>query len=108
MSDLPRPPSHVSPGVKEIWDWVGKFSEAIHKRDEVSKLCRALHEPNKCGDCTYWMKSSQCPREQSSIRGYSTGPSMNAWPCSKFTQSRASTEHRRKLAEQLVELERTP
>ena len=38
---------------------------------------------NKCGDCYYWMKSSECPRERN-VKGRNRGPSISGSPCEKF------------------------
>jgi len=47
--------------------------------DEIKK--RLSHR--RCGDCDFWMKSSLCPKEHN-VRGYSKGPSCDAFPCDKF------------------------
>ena len=40
-------------------------------------------KPPKCGDCSFWMKSSECPQERN-VNGWNKGPSMNGTPCEKF------------------------
>ncbi len=39
---------------------------------------------NKCGDCYWWMKSKDCPREKN-VNGFSRGPSMSGIACGKFS-----------------------
>ncbi len=41
-------------------------------------------DAKRCGNCTRWMKSRECPREKSSMRGYSQGPSADASACTEF------------------------
>lgn len=40
-------------------------------------------KPKRCGDCSFWMKSSDCPEERN-VNGWNKGPSMNGIPCVKF------------------------
>lgn len=37
----------------------------------------------KCGECYWWMKSRDCPREHN-VRGMSRGPSCDDGACPKF------------------------
>ncbi len=40
-----------------------------------------MKAPNpRCGNCEFWMKSRQCPREGNGQKG----PSMNVMPCNKY------------------------
>ena len=48
---------------------------------------------NKCGDCYYWMKKSDCPREKGFQKG---GPSCNSPACSKFKLDEFRGEIRKK------------
>lgn len=53
----------------------------------------------KCGDCYFWMKSRDCPREKN-INGQTCGPSMGAAACDKFVNDKAV--RRRNLAREAV------
>lgn len=37
----------------------------------------------KCGECSKWMKSRECPREHN-VKGMSRGPSSGDGACDKF------------------------
>ena len=37
----------------------------------------------RCGECYWWMKSHDCPREHN-VKGMSRGPSCNDATCNKF------------------------
>lgn len=37
----------------------------------------------RCGECYWWMKSSDCPRERN-VKGMNRGPSCNDATCDKF------------------------
>lgn len=54
----------------------------------------------RCGNCFHWMKSSQCPQERN-VNGYSRGPSCDAHPCAKFTESAVTLK---RLKDELAEL----
>lgn len=47
----------------------------------------------KCGDCSHWMKSRECPREKN-VKGMSRGPSCNDSTCDKFAAKNAETAAR--------------
>ena len=44
----------------------------------------------KCGECYYWMKSRDCPREHN-VRGMNRGPSCGDGACVKFKAKDAAT-----------------
>lgn len=58
---------------KERQEWIDRGLDEI--RERLRK--------RRCSDCDFWMKSSLCPKEHN-VRGYSKGPSCDAFPCSKF------------------------
>lgn len=106
MSDLPRPPQQISGDGREIWDWAGKFSEAVHRRDEMRKLSIEIRKiGTTCGDCDKWMKTSMCPAEKSDISGYSKGPSCNGLKCQQLIETKQATERREELKAKLARLE---
>jgi hypothetical protein len=57
----------------------------------------------RCGDCDYWMKSRDCPREHN-VNGYTRGPSCEGIPCPKFKECRLTTARRAELKEKLAAL----
>lgn len=44
----------------------------------------------RCGECYWWMKSRDCPREHN-VKGMSRGPSCNDATCDKFKAKDAAT-----------------
>lgn len=62
-------------------EWDRKRLAAIQRREELATLKRQA-TPH-CGDCYYWMKSRDCPRERN-VNGMSRGPSSGGLPCVKF------------------------
>jgi len=62
--------------------------DALSRISELADLAEAKRVADatdslRCGNCFWWMKSSQCPREKN-VNGYSQGPSNNSPACSKF------------------------
>jgi len=47
----------------------------------------------RCGECYFWMKSRDCPRERN-INGMSRGPSCDDSTCDRFKAKDADTEAR--------------
>lgn len=47
----------------------------------------------RCGECYWWMKSSDCPREHN-VKGMSRGPSCKDPTCDKFKAKDAETAAR--------------
>lgn len=45
----------------------------------------------RCGDCSHWMKSRECPRERNAD-GMSRGPSCGAIVCDQFSAKDAAQE----------------
>lgn len=85
----------VSREFERIFDAFMMVSAEIHRKDEQRRELARLRESSrdKCGNCHYWMKSSDCPREKN-VGGRRTGPSMNAPICSKFTPDSQALEWR--------------
>ena len=57
--------------------------------DEAMTVAIASCLP-RCGDCSHWMKSSECPREHN-VKGMSRGPSCDGMACDKFSPKNAET-----------------
>jgi hypothetical protein len=106
----PTLPAEISPDGREVWDWAGKLSEHTHRLDRIRKLrARIIVIGSVCGDCDKWMKSSQCPREVSTMSGYNKGPSCGEFKCNSFVESVAATKLRDELSAELsTELAATP
>lgn len=90
--------------IMDIWDDVGRtvsaFSRASRLVDLNSKFAAAqLLDKRECGNCYFWMKSRECPREKN-VKGYSRGPSCSGFACDKFqvTNSAVALKEKR-LAE---------
>ena len=47
----------------------------------------------RCGECSHWMKSRECPREHN-VKGMSRGPSCDDRTCDKFVAKDAETAAR--------------
>ena len=104
MDNSPQLPTHVSPDGCEIWDWAAKLSEHTHRQDKIRQLKAEITKPLRCGDCYWWMKSRDCPREVN-VGGRNRGPSMNDRPCGKMqetSQSIALRESRKIELEKLA------
>jgi hypothetical protein len=56
--------------------------------DTYYALSEALKDKylKRCGDCTKWMKSRECPRERN-VGGMSRGPSWEEYQCAAFKPS---------------------
>ena len=68
-----------------------RMSRTIKLSYEISMaLTSALP---RCGECYFWMKSRDCPRERN-INGMSRGPSCDDSTCDKFKAKDADTEAR--------------
>lgn len=53
----------------------------------------------RCGNCSHWMKSNQCPKEVN-VKGRSQGPSCEGIACKSYVEDTFSTDiHRKKIAE---------
>lgn len=72
--------------MSEIWDRVDRFVDGFSKLGRIADLRVRLIEAQRldraiCGNCTHWMKTSECPREQGVMKG---GPSCADIACNKF------------------------
>lgn len=102
MNTAPELPAQISNDGREIWDWAGKMSEHIHRQDRIQKLrARIIKIGTVCGDCSKWMKSSQCPNEHSTMSGYNKGPSCEGRKCGAFIECARSTNFRTELTAEL-------
>lgn len=58
----------------------------------------------RCGNCSHWMKSSQCPKEVN-VKGRSQGPSCEGIACKSYVEEIFSTDiHRKQIAEYEAEI----
>lgn len=57
---------------------IGRIGQVRDLRRRIVGL-RQIH----CGDCSHWMKSSQCPKERN-VNGRNRGPSCEDRICEKF------------------------
>lgn len=89
--------------IEDVWDWAGKFSENVHNIDKIRKLSADAFKPLSCGDCYWWMKSRDCPREKN-VNGQTRGPSSGGFPCPKMQQTKQSIEHRSSLRAEITRL----
>jgi len=104
VGEAPKLPTQVSPDGREIWDWAAKLSEHTQRLAKVQQLKAEIAKPLRCGDCYWWMKSRDCPRERN-VNGRNRGPSMNDWPCGKMQETADSIERREKHKAELAALQ---
>ncbi|KPB83847.1 hypothetical protein BTW15_01440 [Pseudomonas syringae pv. tomato] len=74
-----------------MWEHFDKFFDALGKAAHLAYLKRERVRINsearpKCGNCSFWMKSRQCPAEKN-VNGQSRGPSCEGFACQKFEMS---------------------
>lgn len=77
---------YPDPGdLRNVLNSLVDFSGKIAALDRIDRLKREADatDRRRCGSCEHWMKSSVCPREHN-VKGYSRGPSCDAYPCGKF------------------------
>jgi hypothetical protein len=72
----------------DIRDQFDALLNAVNRISLIESLCAKLTEAasidrRECGNCDFWMKSRECPREHN-VNGFSRGPSMSAPACSKY------------------------
>jgi hypothetical protein len=93
--------------VIHIFDAIGLMSEEVHRRDAIDKLKSRIRKVGtRCGDCTHWTKSSQCPQERN-VNGQQRGPSFESFICGQFSECPRSKAFRAELQTELKELENT-
>jgi hypothetical protein len=103
QEQAPKLPAQMSSDGHEVWDWCGKMSEHIHRQDRIKNLrARIIKIGTVCGDCSKWMKSSECPQERSTMSGYNKGPSCEGRKCEAFVEAARSTNHRATLTAELA------
>lgn len=76
--------------VDRIFGAFDQLSRLAQLRYLVSYALKAGER--RCGDCYYWMKSRECPREHADGSGFSRGPSSGGLPCSKFNITQGSID----------------
>ncbi len=103
-NEIPMPPQEISGDGRELWDWAGKFSEAVHRRDSIRTLnIRIAAIGTRCGDCDKWMKSKECPAERhDNAKGRSVGPSCEGRICGSFIEATLATKRRDSLKVELA------
>ena len=103
----PMLPQQVSPSGRELWDWATRFSDHIHRRDEIARLTREIAQIGRtCGDCYSWMKSRECPREKN-VGGISRGPSCKEPICKQFVETSLASARRKELQGNLLAISAT-
>lgn len=104
-SGAPELPKAISSDGREIWDWAARFSDHVHRLDEMRRLREQIFQIGRgCGDCSKWMKRSDCPREHN-VNGQTRGPSMSAPVCREFTECPRETARRDALKLTLAAME---
>lgn len=87
-----------------VFAFADAFSKATHRAARIREInAELLRTGNRCGDCYFWMKSRDCPRERN-VNGMSHGPSAGGLPCSKMHETSASLDRRAKLQSELLSL----
>ncbi|MEE4332271.1 hypothetical protein V2J70_02120 [Pseudomonas alliivorans] len=77
-----------------MWEQFDKLFDALGKAGHLAYLKRERARINsearpKCGNCSFWMKSRECPAEKN-VSGQSRGPSCEGFACQKFEMSAGS------------------
>lgn len=103
VGEAPPLPKEISGDGREIWDWAIKFSDHVQRLDKLRQLRAEAAKPKRCGECYWWMKSRDCPKEVN-VNGRSRGPSMNGFICSKFRETNDSIERRDKALSEMSQL----
>ena len=78
----------------------GRHQQRLHRIDELRNEVAAR---NRCGECQMWMTRS-CPRERSTMTGYSAGPNCNGVVCGQFEIKPYVAESRAAKAAELAQL----
>lgn len=75
-----------------VFDWGMAFSDHVQRIARMGELRREIVQIGlRCGSCSKWMKSRQCPREHN-VNGHQRGPSMLDTKCSEFIMSASSQQ----------------
>lgn len=85
------------------------FDKAISALDKISQIGQlrdlvfyALDAAKpRCGNCYFWMKSRDCPREHN-VKGISRGPSSGENPCPKYRITHQASGLIRKRTDEAV------
>lgn len=73
--------------IERVIDGMQRMSLLAQLRDKVAYA----HRAPQCGDCHWWMKSRDCPREKN-VGGMTRGPSAGGTPCNKYQETEASKQ----------------
>jgi hypothetical protein len=76
--------------MSDLWDMALRFGEAVQAAECLAEL-RSDAQP-RCGECTHWMKSKECPREVN-VNGWNRGPNVNGTPCDSFNPTKRHLEN---------------
>lgn len=88
------------PDIDRAIDAMQRLSLLAQLRDKV--VVALSTDKRRCGNCYFWMKSSQCPYEKN-VHGFSRGPSCDDAPCGKFKiEQRALDLKAERVAEAIV------
>lgn len=91
--------------IRNLFGAFERVAVAVQMDEKKRELRVKLHRiGTTCGDCSKWMKSSQCPAERN-VNGRNVGPSMNAPRCAAFNESSEATTSRAEMKARIAELE---
>jgi hypothetical protein len=108
VSGLPKLPTEISPDGREVWGWAHALSAEVQRRHTLREAADMLNKlGTRCGDCAKWMCKT-CPREKSSMTGYSQGPSADATRCTNdYVEGRDIPRQRAELTARIESLQAT-
>lgn len=93
-----------------MMDQIDKMVDALTKVARLSDLkgkrAHAVQRSKpRCGNCSNWMKSRQCPKEVN-VNGRSQGPSCEGFACPSFVEETFTTDiFKKQIAEFDAEIE---
>ena len=84
-----------------VFDWVSKFSEHIHRADEIRRKKQDLQQARakQCGNCDHWMKTTCKPEKK-----LGQFKSCASRACSDFKQTARSQQREVEIAWELDKL----
>lgn len=101
----PALPGDLTGNGQAVWDWADKMSAHTQRLHEIRTLrAKLLETGNRCGDCTKWMKSRECPAERN-VGGMSRGPSAGSMKCGAYVETARATKRREEILAKLATLE---
>ena len=87
-----------------VFAFADAFSKSVHRADRIRTInAELLRTGRRCGDCYFWMKSRECPREHN-VNGMSRGPSCEGLACSKMQMTTDAIQGRDRLTAELAGL----